>query len=105
MDTTASAANGRQGLAQSLRHMIDETDQWLKTAAASGDHKFDAVRDNFAEQVRHMRAQLDELEDSAIHKARHAARSADQAVNAHPYGAMGIAAAVGLLVGFLAARR
>jgi ElaB/YqjD/DUF883 family membrane-anchored ribosome-binding protein len=33
------------------------------------------------------------------------ARQADETVQAHPYGAMGVAAAAGLLIGFLAARR
>jgi len=106
MNTTATPSpNGKEGLAHSVRHMVDEADQFLKAAAQSGDEKFDAVRDKFVEQVRQMRAQLDELEDSAIHKARHAARATDQAVHSHPYGAMGIAAAAGLLIGFLAARR
>ena len=102
---TASGANGQEGLAHGLRHMVDEADQFLKAAAQSGDAKFDVVRDKFVEQVRRMRVQLDELEDSAIHKARHAARTTDLAVHSHPYGAMGIAAAAGLLIGFLAARR
>ena len=105
MNITTPSTNGKEGLAHSLRHMVDEADQFLKAAAQTGDEKFDAVRDKFVEQVRQMRAQLDELEDSAIHKARHAARVADRTVHSHPYGAMGIAAAVGLLIGFLAARR
>lgn len=97
--------NGREDLKHSLRHMVDEADQLLKSAARSGDEKFDEVRAQFAEQVRKMRAQLDDLEETAIHKARHAARATDNAVHTHPYSAMGIAAAAGLLIGFLAARR
>jgi ElaB/YqjD/DUF883 family membrane-anchored ribosome-binding protein len=100
-----SGANGQEGLAHSLRHMVDEADQFLKAATQSGDAKFDAVRDKFVEQVRQMRVQLDELEDSAIHKARRAARTTALVIQSHPYGAMGIAAAAGLLIGFLAARR
>ena len=38
-------------------------------------------------------------------RQRDKARATDSAVHEHPYGAMGIAAAVGLLIGFLAARR
>ena len=76
-----------------------------KAATQGGDAKFDAVHDKFVEQVRQMCVQLDELEDSAIHKARRAARTTDLAIQSHPYGAMGIAAAAGLLIGFLAARR
>jgi ElaB/YqjD/DUF883 family membrane-anchored ribosome-binding protein len=96
---------GGATLTKDLRHMIDETDQFLRSAAAGGDEAFDAVRGKFAEQVRQMQGQLDELEQTGMVRARHAARVADQTVHAHPYGAMGIAAAAGLLVGFLAARR
>jgi len=105
MNTTTPIANGREDLTHGLRHVIDQADQFLRGAARSGDEKFDAVRDTFVEQIRHLRAQLDELEDSAVHKARHAARVTDQTVHSHPYGAMGMAAAAGLLIGFLAARR
>jgi ElaB/YqjD/DUF883 family membrane-anchored ribosome-binding protein len=38
-------------------------------------------------------------------KAREAARSADDAVHHHPYGAIGMAALAGLLLGLLATRR
>jgi ElaB/YqjD/DUF883 family membrane-anchored ribosome-binding protein len=103
--TTTPIADSKESLAHNLRHMVDEADHFLRAAAQSGDEKFDAVRGQFVEQVRQMRAQLDELEDKAIYTTRHAARAADQAVHSHPYGAIGIAAAAGLLIGFLAARR
>jgi ElaB/YqjD/DUF883 family membrane-anchored ribosome-binding protein len=107
MSTTSSAygANGRERLAYNLRHMVDEADQFLKAAAHSGDAKFDDVRDKFVDHLQQMRRQLDDLEDSAIYKARHAARAADLAVQSHPYRAIGVAAAVGLLLGLLATRR
>lgn len=92
-------------LTKDLRQMIDETDQFLKSAATSGDEAFDAVRGKLAEQLRQMQGQLDDLEQAGLARARRAARVADDTVHAHPYGAMGMAAAAGLLVGFLAARR
>lgn len=95
----------KEALANGLREMVEEVDSVLKAAAHSGDAKFDELREKFSAQLRHLRAELEELEDNAIHKARHAARVTDQAVHTHPYGAMGIAAAVGLLIGFLVARR
>jgi len=97
--------NGGGTLANDLRHMIDETDQLLKSAVASGDEAFDTVRGQFAEQVKQMQVRLDEMERAGLVRAREAVRAADNTVHAHPYGAMGIAAAAGLLVGFLAARR
>jgi ElaB/YqjD/DUF883 family membrane-anchored ribosome-binding protein len=105
MHSPLHGANGKEGLAHDLRHLVDEADQFLKAAAQSGDEPIDGVRQQFVEQLRQMRAQLDELEDSTMHKARHAVRRADHAVHEPPYGAIGIAAAAGLLIGFLAARR
>jgi ElaB/YqjD/DUF883 family membrane-anchored ribosome-binding protein len=105
MNTAATVADAKQGLANNLRRMVEEADHLLASAADTGDQAFDAVRDQFSEQVRQMRAQLDDLEDAALYRARRAARAANHTVHEHPYGAMGVAAAVGLLIGFLASRR
>lgn len=104
MNTSMSSLR-RDGLAHNLRRMVEETESFLQAAAQTGDEKFMTIRGQLAEQVRNMRWRLDELEDTAVHKARHGARVADQMIHGHPYGAIGVAAAIGLLVGFLAARR
>ena len=97
--------NGKKDMAKNLRDPVEQADQFLSSTAHSGDQKFDAVRDQFSTQVRQMRNQLDDLEASVVNKARRAARSTDQAIHAHPYGAMGLVAAASLLIGLLAARR
>jgi len=98
-------SNSTKGLADSVRHMVDEADQFLKVAAESGDAKFDSVRGKLVDQVRRMRANLDDLESETVHQVRRAARRADHVVHTHPYQAIGIAAAAGLLVGLLVSRR
>jgi ElaB/YqjD/DUF883 family membrane-anchored ribosome-binding protein len=105
MSMNTPLANGRERLAQDLRQIVSDADRFLATAAETGDSKFNELRDRLATQVEQMRSQIDELEGRAADKARLAVRATDEAVHTHPYGAMGIAAAVGLLVGFLAARR
>lgn len=104
---TPTAANGtaKAELTGNLRHMVEEAEQLLKSAVSAGDQKFDEGRIRLEHQLRAMRLQLDELEDKASYRARQAARAADQAVHAHPYSAVGVAAAVGLLVGVLVSRR
>jgi ElaB/YqjD/DUF883 family membrane-anchored ribosome-binding protein len=92
-------------VSHNLRHMVDEIDTFLKSAADSGDQRFNAVRDRLADQVREMRMQVDELNQATVARVKRAARQADETVHAHPYGAMGVAAAAGLLIGFLASRR
>ena len=94
-----------QQASHNLRHMVDEIDTFLRSAADTGDQKFDAARERLSLQVRQMRQQLDELNEAASVRVKRAAQQADQTVHAHPYTAMGMAAAVGLLVGYLSARR
>lgn len=107
MDISARpiAADRTEQTTHSLRHMVDQLDSFLKSAADSGDAKFDATRDRLTMQVREMRHQLDELNEAAVARMKRVARQADETVHAHPYGAIGTAAAVGLVLGFLAARR
>jgi len=100
LPTESDSQSGHQ-----LRHMVDEIDAYLRSAADSGDQKFNAVRDRLATQVREMRAQLDELNQATLERVKRAAQQADQTVHAHPYSAMGLAAATGLLIGFLVSRR
>ena len=92
-------------VSHNLRHMVDEIGGFLKSAADSGDQRFNAVRDRLADQVREMRMQVDELNEATVARVKRVARQADETVQAHPYGAMSVAAAAGLLIGYLAARR
>jgi ElaB/YqjD/DUF883 family membrane-anchored ribosome-binding protein len=105
MDTSMPSLERSDGLAHNLRRMVDEAENFLQAAAQTGDENFMTIRSQLAAQVRRMRRQLDELEDNTVHKARRAVRMADQTIHGHPYGAVGVGVAVGLLVGFLAARR
>lgn len=109
MDTSSRTLTGdgsqQAAVSHNLRHMVDEIDTFLKSAADTGDQRFNAVRDRLVEQVRDMRGQIDELNQATLARVKRAARQADDTVHAHPYGAMSVAAAAGLLIGFLAARR
>lgn len=105
MDVSTAAAEARQGLAESLRRLVGEADELLAAASATGDKAYDTARDHLADQLHRMRTELQALEDAAAYGTRKAARAADRTVHEHPYGAMAAAAAVGVLIGFLAARR
>ncbi len=64
-----------------------------------------AAAEQIASQARRLRSQLDELENDAAYKVRRAARAADLSIQSHPYRAIGLAAALGLLIGVIVARR
>jgi ElaB/YqjD/DUF883 family membrane-anchored ribosome-binding protein len=95
----------KERVAETLRQMVDEANDLLKQAAAAGDEKFDATRVRLERQLGELRLQLEDLQDTIALRARRAARVADHTVHTHPYSAMGIAGAAGLLIGLLVARR
>ena len=107
MDTSALSPDSaaRDRLAASLKQMVDEADQWLRTAQRTGNAELDSARDKFEAQLRHAKTELRHIEETVAQQARRAAHATDQAVHEHPYTAMSVAAGVGLLIGMLVARR
>lgn len=100
MSTIAeTVSQGR--VAQSLRHLIDEAERLLAGAAESGDEKLAALRQNSALRLQQLRLDIDALEDTAAYQARRAVRETRRAVQAHPFEAIGMAAAAGLLAAAL----
>ena len=71
-NTRTVHTDGSQDSSHQLRHMVDEIDTYLRSAADSGDQKFNAVRDKLAVQVREMRAQLDELNQATLARVKRA---------------------------------
>lgn len=108
MEATATpilAESTRERMADSLKRIVEEADEMLRSAQRGGGEQFAAVRDKLTAQLKRLREELAELEDDAMIKARHAARVTDHAVHEHPYTAMGIAGGIGVLLGMLLARR
>lgn len=74
------------------------------TAHVTGD-KFAAERAKFSDKINLAKTRLVEAEKVVVEKAKQAATATDQYVHSNPWTAVGIAASVGMLIGFLAARR
>jgi ElaB/YqjD/DUF883 family membrane-anchored ribosome-binding protein len=104
--TTPSSVNPQDDrMSQHLRNMADEAEALLKTTARVGEEKFDSTREQLRDDVRRLRARVGDLEASAAARLKSAARRTDEIVHDHPYGAIGVVAVAGLLLGFLMARR
>lgn len=100
---TATAKDDRASA--SLRALVDDAQQLLEATSRAGDESVESVRRRLRDEVRHLRTRFDEIEADAGARLRAAARRTDHAVHDHPYGAMGAAAVLGLLLGVLIARR
>lgn len=103
--TTTSATTTDDRMAQHLRTLTDEAEALLEDTARAGDAKMAATRERLRGEVAHLRERLTDLESQAGIRIKSAAHRTDEVVHAHPYTAIGAAAAIGLLAGLLIGRR
>ena len=99
MDRAADEFERARGrMAGDFRAMIADSEDLLKAAATVSGEGFTAVRTKFEEKLRSAKAKLAD-------GTQLMARQADNYVHGSPWTVIGAAAAVGLLIGFLAAKR
>ncbi|MGB5081938.1 MAG: DUF883 family protein [Burkholderiales bacterium] len=99
--TATEFTRARGKMADDLKMIVSDGEELLQAAASASGDGFTAARAKFAERVMSAKARLADAVQPAVAKAG----QADDYVHASPWTAIGVAAAVGMLVGFLAARR
>jgi len=102
MEQRAGGFNQAKGkMADDLKMIVSDGEELLKAAANASGESFTAARAKFAEKVVSAKAKLADALQPVVHKAR----QADGYVHDSPWTAIGVAAAAGILVGFLVAKR
>ena len=88
-----------------FKNIVNDAEDLLHaTAQATGD-SFSAERAKFSEKIQSAKVRLVEAEKRVMEKAKQAASATDHYVHDNPWTAVGIAASIGMLIGFLAHRR
>jgi ElaB/YqjD/DUF883 family membrane-anchored ribosome-binding protein len=101
----SEATDVREQLAVDLKAMIADAEELLNaTAGATGD-RIGAARARAQATLSAARQKLAGIDDAVIDQAKEAARTADEYVKEHPWGAVGIAAVAGLLLGVMLSKR
>ena len=102
MEQRAGGFNQAKGkMADDLKMIVSDGEELLKAAANASGESFTAARAKFAEKVMSAKANLADALQPVVHKAR----QADGYVHDSPWTAIGVAAAAGILIGFLVAKR
>jgi ElaB/YqjD/DUF883 family membrane-anchored ribosome-binding protein len=102
---TEATSAARQQLLTDLKAVVSDSEELLKATAGAVDSRASAARTRVEESLRAARAKIEELDAEMLDRVKHAAKATDEYVHEHPWGAVGVAAAAGLLVGVLIARR
>ncbi len=92
-------------LMEDLRVVVEDAEALLKATAGQAGEKVGQARERAEESVRQARERLGELEGEVRARARDAAKTTDRYVHENPWGAIGIAAGVGFMLGLLSGRR
>jgi ElaB/YqjD/DUF883 family membrane-anchored ribosome-binding protein len=88
-----------------MKAVISDAEEMLKATADQTGDKIASLRARIQERVQAARQRLAEAEAVLVEKTRAAARATDAYVHENPWKAVGIAAGVGFLVGFILGRR
>ncbi len=88
-----------------IKTVIGDSEDLLKAVANVSGESFALVRDQFEEKLRSAKTRLADASQYGIDQARETAAVADDYVHDHPWATIGVFAAIGLLIGILAARR
>lgn len=99
----------RDKLLHDFNEVVSDTEQLLKSVAAAGGEKTQALRAGVEENLKVAKDRLRELQDQAVERTRAVAKTADQYVHANPWQSVaivaGICAVIGIVLGLLLNRR
>lgn len=106
MEKAMNEFNRTKGkMAADFKSIISDADELLQATAKVSGEGFNVTRAKFAEKIKTAKASLEDAEQIVVDKAKQAAAVTDDYVKSNPWTSVGIAAGVGLLIGFLAAKR
>ena len=102
---TDGMETNRDKLVDEFSAVLAEAEEMLKRAATETGDKARDLRSQVETKLLRAKLSLQELEGQAIDQAKRAARVTDDYVHDNPWQAIGIAAAVGVVLGLLMNRR
>ena len=105
-EQTVGEFNRTKGkMVDDFKAIVTDADDLLQATAKVSGESFTAARAKFAEKLTSATTSLAEAERQVIDKAKQAATATDDYVKGNPWTSVGIAAGVGILIGFLVGKR
>jgi len=92
-------------LVSDLKAVIADAEELLRATASTAGEKVSAARAKMEDSVRTAKVKLAQAQDVMVDRAKVAAQATDDYVHAHPWKAVGFAAAIGVILGMLISRR
>ncbi len=95
----------REKLVSDIMLVIGDAEELLSATASQAGERITAARARVQDSLKTAKKRLAEAGGAAADRAKVAAQATDEFVHEHPWQAVGIGAAVGLVLGMLISRR
>lgn len=95
----------KQKLMDDLSAVVNDAEELLKASANQTGERITAARAKAEESLRAAKSRLAVTQEALTERAKMMAKDADAYVHENPWKAAGVAAAAGILIGALIARR
>ena len=102
---TADSQASKDKLVADLKVLIGDTKELLRATAGQAGEKIATARERIQASLAVYKDKLVDAEQAMMERTKEAARATDEYVHDHPWQAVGVAGAVGFLLGMLISRR
>ncbi|HLY97070.1 MAG: DUF883 family protein [Sideroxydans sp.] len=104
---SASAENdiSTEKLMHDMRMVVTDAEELLRATAGQAGEKVAAARERIQANLAVAKERLGEAEHAVVEKTKYAAKVTDEYVHENPWKSVGVAAAVGVIVGMLISHR
>jgi len=103
--STSTMGSNANPIARDIQNVVSDAQELLKTVQTEGEGKLADVKARVSQQLDSAKQMLTQLQSTVQEGAKAAVDTTDTYVRANPWRAVCISAALGALIGFLAARR
>ncbi len=103
--TTDDFSRTKGKLVDDFKDVVENAENLLQATAKVTGESFATERAKLGEKLKQAKMRLVEVEQRVVDKAKYAAEATDHYVHDNPWTAVGVSAAVGMLIGFLVAKR
>jgi ElaB/YqjD/DUF883 family membrane-anchored ribosome-binding protein len=101
----ALKADGTNRIAQEFQHFVADIEDLIKATTSLTGEDLQRAKAKLNQRIHAAKESATEMSETVMNRARKTAESTNNYVHEQPWNAIGASAAVGLLLGYLLARR
>ncbi|MDQ2821399.1 MAG: DUF883 domain-containing protein [Pseudomonadota bacterium] len=105
MEKIPTQSSARDQMMRDLKNVISDAETWLRSGSSLSGEDLKAAKAKFERTIINAKDGLINLEEAVVEKTKATVKATDDYVQENPWKAIGISAAVGVLVGALISRR